>query len=493
MTLKIERSSSGNNLLPMKTFCVETLGCKINFYESHQLRALLKKRGLTETDEAEADLRIVNTCSVTSAAARQSRQTARRLGRSSARVVVTGCWATDAPAAAAALNGVHAVITHHDDVAAKLNLLLDQWLTETSAEPLQQPGDGGINRPDFPPVRTDKEITANAAVSVNKQGGTHQLPLLTERQSDRQRAVLKIQDGCDASCTYCIIPRLRTTLWSRSEAQSVAEARAMVAAGHVEIVLTGIFLGAFGQPTALRRRQPANRGTPLADLVHALCTSVPGLRRLRLSSIEPGDLTDDLLAALRSHRQVVPHFHLPLQSGSDAVLRRMNRQYRRDDFHRLIDRVKKAFDRPALTTDVIVGFPGESDAEFAQTLDLVREAGFIHVHAFPFSPRAGTAAARWADQFVPRPLVAARGQALRNLSEAQSLAFRRQFIGETMEVIVEAGESNGLRHGRCERYFSVHFPADGARAGDLLHVTVEEVLPERTVGTLTPLAADCAR
>jgi threonylcarbamoyladenosine tRNA methylthiotransferase MtaB len=493
MTLKIERSSSGNKLAAMKTFCVETLGCKINFYESHQLRALLKNRGLIETDEADADLCIVNTCSVTGAAARQSRQTARRLGRGAARVVVTGCWATDAPAAAAALNGVHAVITHHDDVAAKLNQLLDQWLTETSAEPIQQPGDGGIKRPDFPPVQTDKEITAIAPVSVNKQSGTHQLPLLTDRQSDRQRAVLKIQDGCDASCTYCIIPRLRPALWSKSAAETVAEARALVAAGHVEIVLTGIFLGAFGQPTALRRHQPTNGAAPLADLVNALCTSVGGLRRLRLSSIEPGDLTEDLLAALRSHAQVVPHFHLPLQSGSDAMLRRMNRQYRRDDFRRLIDRIKQAFDRPALTTDVIVGFPGEGDDDFAETIELVREAEFIHVHAFPFSPRAGTAAARWTDQFVPREIIAARSQALRNLSETQSLAFRKQFIGETVEVIVEAGASDGLRHGRCERYFSVHFPAESAGPGDAVRVTVQEVLPERTVGTLTPPAADCAR
>lgn len=477
----------------MKTFCVETLGCKINFYESHQLRALLKGRGLIETEAADADLRIVNTCSVTSQAARQSRQTARRLGRGAARVIVTGCWATDAPEAAAALCGVDAVITHHEDVAAKLSQLLNQWITEGSAEPMQRLRDGGINRSDIPPVQTDDKITPNGPISVNKRSGTHQLPLLKDRQSDRQRAVLKIQDGCDASCTYCIIPRLRPALWSRSEEEAVAEARAMVAAGHVEIVLTGIFLGAFGQTTALRRRQPADRRAPLANLVDALCTSVPGLRRLRLSSIEPGDLSDDLLSALRSHQQIVPHFHLPLQSGSDAILRRMNRQYRRDDFRRLIDRLHEAFDRPALTADVIVGFPGEGEAEFAETLELVREAGFIHIHAFPFSARDGTAAARWSDQFVPRPVVAARSQTLRNLSEAQSLAFRKQFIGETVDVIVEAGESGALHHGRCERYFAVHFPAASARTGESLPVKIEQVLADRTFGQLMPAAMDCAR
>ena len=158
---------------------------------------------------------------------------------------------------------------------------------------------------------------------------------------------------------------------------------------------------------------------------------------MRLSSLEPGDLTNDLLVILRSHAQVVPHFHLPLQSGSDLLLRRMNRQYSRDDFLRMIERVKAAFDRPALTTDIVVGFPGETDAEFERTAEVVHAAGFIHVHAFPYSPRPGTAAARWTKQFVRGPVVNERIEALRAIAADQSFAFRSSFLGQTVEVIIE--------------------------------------------------------
>jgi threonylcarbamoyladenosine tRNA methylthiotransferase MtaB len=341
------------------------------------------------------------------------------------------------------------------------------------------------------------------------------LPLLHDHQTGRQRAVLKIQDGCDAHCTYCIIPKLRPNLWSKPVRDAVAEARRLVDTGHVELVLTGIFLGAYGQPTALRRRQPGARAsspglgtpasspaangeklsehgstpTPLAALVEALCTQVPGLRRLRLSSLEPGDLSADLLSVLRSHQQVVPHFHLPLQSGSDEILRRMNRQYRRDDFLKMVDAVQAAFDRPALTTDVIAGFPGETDAEFQQTGDLVERAGFIHVHAFHFSPRPGTAAARWKRDFIHGPIVNQRVEALRVLADRASLAFRQSFIGQDVELLVEhdrddaaASGDRGLRHGRCERYFDVSFEDRAARPGDFVRVRVERATLTRTHG-----------
>jgi MiaB/RimO family radical SAM methylthiotransferase len=328
--------------------------------------------------------------------------------------------------------------------------------------------------------------------------GTTRLPLLGERQPGRQRAVLKVQDGCDAHCTYCIIPTLRPIPWSKPVDDVVEEARRLVDAGHVEVVLTGIFLGAYGQPTALRRRQPRGGTPPLGQLVEALCTRVPSLRRLRLSSLEPGDLSDDLVRVLRGHPPVVPHFHLPLQSGSDVLLRRMNRQYGRDDFLRMIDRVRAAFDRPALTTDVIAGFPGETDEEFARTLEVVDHAAFIHVHAFPFSARPGTAAARWVDSFVRGPAVNERIETLRRRAADHSFEFRRQFIGETVELLVEEGEAVNprtedagdasativaTRHGRCERYFDVHFDEAEAQPGDFLRVRVDEVTPRRTCGS----------
>jgi tRNA A37 methylthiotransferase MiaB len=204
--------------------------------------------------------------------------------------------------------------------------------------------------------------------------------------------------------------------------------------------------------------------------------------------LEPGDLSDELLGVLKSHEQVVPHFHLPLQSGSDRLLRRMNRQYGRDDFLKMIDQVHAAFDRAALTTDIICGFPGEDDEAFAETLDVVHRSGFIHVHAFSFSPRPGTAAARWTREFVRGPVVNQRIEILNSLAERNSLAFRQSFLGQTVTVLVErekpqANEPAGMHHGRCERYFPVFFEAPDATPGDFLSVRIDRVTPTATFGT----------
>jgi threonylcarbamoyladenosine tRNA methylthiotransferase MtaB len=517
----------------MKTFSVQTLGCKVNQYEGEQIATLLRRRGLVQVDAMrDADVRVVNSCSVTVQAASKSRQLARRAARlpvlphdpveparprdvpvpvasdhpTRARVIVTGCWATSDKSQASQLPGVDAVIAHHDDVAAELDRLLESWDHQANV-PTQQAdrsvGQTPINEPPPKPFGDEgkiKEAGASAAelFSNNKppapesvkenpdstrRSGTRTLPLLDARQAAHQRALLKVQDGCDAHCTYCIIPRLRPALWSKPVDDAVAEARRMVEAGHVEIVLTGIFLGAYGQPTAIRRRQPSATRSPMADLVDAMCTRVPGLGRLRFSSLEPGDLTRDLLDVMRSHSQCVPHFHLPLQSGSDAMLRRMNRQYTRDHFLRMIDDVTSAFDRPAITTDVIVGFPGETDDEFARTLEVVDRARFVHVHAFSYSPRPQTAAARWTKEFVRGPVVNERIDALNERSRRYSYGFRRQFEGELVELLVERDVgAPDTRHGRCERYFDVHFESDRASAGDLVRVRIERVTPQRTWG-----------
>jgi threonylcarbamoyladenosine tRNA methylthiotransferase MtaB len=415
--------------------------------------------------------------------------------------VVVGCWATSNKAEAQRLKGVDAVIGHHDDVHAELNGLLDQWIATNRKDTI-----GEIRTTDdcSTPQRGRNEVwdkRAGAAalqpsasnkpqalpkVKRNPLAGTHSLPLLGEQhQAGHQRAFLKIQDGCDAHCTYCIIPHLRSELWSKPVELVVDEARRLVDCGHIEFVLTGIFLGAFGQPTAIHKRQPQHDRTPLSKLVKALCEKVPGLRRLRLSSLEPGDLTGELISELKSHPEVVPHFHLPLQSGSDGILRRMNRQYTRDDFLRMIEQVNLAFDRPAITTDIIVGFPGETDSEFEQTLDVVDRAGFIHIHAFSYSPRPGTAAARWKGDFVHGPVVNERMEMLQNKARDHGFRFRKQFVGESVELLVERQrEFDTVRHGRSERYFDVWFEDGVAAAGDLLKVAIDRVTPQRTFGTV---------
>jgi threonylcarbamoyladenosine tRNA methylthiotransferase MtaB len=451
----------------MRTFSIQTLGCKVNQYESEQVATLLRSFGWVESDADTAELRIINSCSVTIEAASKSRQSVRRAAKlpidgRNPRVIVMGCWATSDREAASRLPGVDLVLTHQDDVAERLKEFLS--------------------------------VETNAKTTLVSEVGTHGLPILGQRQTQHQRAFLKIQDGCDAHCTYCIIPRLRTSLWSKSPEELLKEARQLVAAGHIEIILTGIFLSAYGQETALRRRQSETTGNPLAKAINMLCTDVPGLRRLRLSSLEPGDLDDELLQVLRSHPQVVPHFHLPLQSGSSAILRKMNRQYTRDDFLRLLDRIDAAFDRPALTTDIIVGFPGETDADFQQTLNVVDRARFIHMHVFPFSPRPGTAAARWEADFVRGPMVGDRIDLLRRREIEFSHAFRSSFIGESVQLLVEREASrqtefSNIRHGRCPRYFDVHFESEIAQTGDLVDVRIDRVTPTRTFGTMVSIAA----
>lgn len=460
----------------MRTFAIHTLGCRVNHYESRQIASLLKSRGLVETDLATAELRVVNTCSVTTEAAAKSGQSARKMVRlpvlrqttppddpqtsigslpGNGRVVVTGCWATSNTADAREIPGVDAVLTHHGDVAAELHALLDRW-TEASGE---------------------RSIRPNA--------GTTSLPLLHEHQSSHQRAFLKIQDGCDAHCTYCIIPQLRPRVWSKSVEDTVDEAKRLVDAGHVEIVLTGIFLGAYGQPTALRRRQPFDTARPLAELIEALCTRVDGLRRLRLSSMEPGDLTPELLAVAQSFEQVVPHFHLPLQSGSNRILRRMNRQYTRDDYLHMVDMLATAYDRPAITTDVIAGFPGETDEDFSDTLDVIRAASAIHVHAFPYSPRPNTAAARWENDFVPPHIAQRRMRAIEGLMHENDLAFRQSFVGQRATILVERPGRDtpvGAVKGRTERYFEVIVEGVTASAGQLVETMIERVENDQTFG-----------
>jgi tRNA A37 methylthiotransferase MiaB len=201
--------------------------------------------------------------------------------------------------------------------------------------------------------------------------------------------------------------------------------------------------------------------------------------------LEPGDLDDELVEVLKDHQQVVPHFHLPLQSGSDAILRRMNRQYGRDDYIRMIDRLVAAFERPAITTDIIVGFPGETDWEFERTVEVVEYAKFIHVHAFPFSPRPGTAAGRWKDDFVHGPVVNERIGRLSEMSSRYSLAFREAFVGQSVNLLVERrGQDEPMQHGRCERYFSVFFESEGDLTGQSVAVRIDRVNQKRTFGTL---------
>ncbi len=495
-----------------------TFGCKVSQYESQQLRETLESIGLRAAGPHEVpDLAVVNTCAVTSEAVRKGDQAIRRLSRGGlTSVVVVGCGASADAGRLGNSSHVAAVFGHDVDVPTELRKLIVDRLklcSPNSSDPVRpsaQPAAARqalrMNEIRMSPFSASQGAEASspfggAAFPINDSA--RYLPIVNtpevllgriESFVGHQRAFLKIQDGCDAFCTYCIIPRLRPHVRSKPIDLVVAEAEGLVRAGHKEIILTGIFLGAYGRDTAIRKRF-GTASSPLADVVRAVA-DIDGLTRLRLSSLEPGDVDDALLEVFVSQSRCVPHLHLPMQSGSPAILRRMNRQYTVDAFLAMIERVRSALDRPAITTDLIVGFPGETDADFEASLEVGRQAEFLKIHAFPFSPRAGTAAARWQKEFVSRSEVRRRMGRLAAVERECSVRYRRRLLGTVERVIVETGPDAAdtpwetTRSGRADRYLEVHFEAADVVPGEVARVRIDRLTPTRTHGThLRPAAS----
>ncbi len=423
-------------MAPMQTFAIDTLGCKVNQYETQQIREYMERLGLQPSRNGDtADLHIVNTCCVTHTASAKSRQYITRAVRRNpeAVVVVCGCLPTvrlgELP-----LDEHLEVVASKDDLPAALNRIV-----------ASRTGCSLSDDPRLPPLRSF---------------------------SDHTRAFLKVQDGCDGHCTYCIVPTTRPHVSSRPTEEILDEARSLVEAGHKEIVLTGVFLGAYGMPTVRRRNWPAQQNDKLAYLLDRIART-PGLARIRLSSLEPADVTDSLLDVLANHSNIMPHLHLPLQSGSSRILKRMARQYTAAQFTEQIDRVRSRLDRPAITTDIIVGFPGETDADFEQTIAMARYAGFAKIHVFPFSPRKGTPACSMAGRLDPA-VIRPRTDRLQRLGRKIAARFRDQFVGESCRILVE--NEVPVPAGRAERYFMVHI--ENAPAG----VDRNDVVIARLVG-----------
>lgn len=371
-------------------FKIHTLGCRTNQYESQGFRTQLQTMGLSAADDSQpADLCIVNTCTVTESAHKQSIQDVKKLVQTGARVVVTGCAAEKSP---------------------------DQF-----------PG----------------------ALVV---GNAHKEKLLEAVFPDREipefkinhfeahtRAFVKVQDGCNSFCTYCIIPYVRGRSRSRPVDDILREVEGLVASGYQEIVLTGINIGDF---------------TPsLADLVRVV-DKVPGLKRLRLSSIDPDEVGPDLQDALLSGSNTCPSLHLVLQSGSNVILKRMNRKYTRQIFMETVDRLMKAAPDFTFTTDVIVGFPGETEEDHQETLALIKEVSFAKVHMFPYSERERTRAALFPGK-VPRDIINRRKAEVTQSAEAAAFALRERFIGRRMVVLSENSEG-----GHTENFLPVIIKAE---------------------------------
>jgi threonylcarbamoyladenosine tRNA methylthiotransferase MtaB len=434
----------------MRTFTINTLGCKVNQYESQQIRELLEQRGLRRAQSPqEPDLVVVHTCCVTHTASAKSRQCIRKALRQNpdSVVLVSGCLAT---AQIGELSGfgenVH-LVSNRSDLAATLR----HWAEGETVTPVCQSAQSCPNT-------TIKAKNGHKIKYKNESGNESKLPTLTSF-NEHTRAFLKIQDGCDGYCSYCIVPKTRPVVHSKPIETALMETQALVKSGHKEIVVTGVFLGAYGRKSVRRTNWPAHRNDNLADLLDKM-EQIPNLARIRLSSLEPADVTERLLDTLCKHRNIMPHLHLPLQSGSDAVLRRMCRQYRVHEFRTKIESIKTRLHKPAITTDIIVGFPGETDADFEQTLDLARSVGFAKMHVFTFSARRGTPAAKMQAP-VEKTVMTRRSRILRELDVELGRQFRQQFIGETAEVLIENDNGSGIAGeamtaGRSERYFKVY-------------------------------------
>ena len=443
----------------MRTFSIHTLGCKVNQYESRQIREFLTQLGLSDqTSRAPAELVVINTCCVTQAASAKSRQQIRRAQKQNpdSAIVVCGCL----PMAQTGelhepCENIH-LIRHRESIAAALSQIVNG---KTTSSDLQGPQ----TRQNCIKTKNNPKIKYK-----NKLTNPPKLPLLTSFEG-QTRAFLKIQDGCDGYCSYCIIPKTRPHVQNKPADAVLQEAQQLVRAGHKEIVLTGIFLGAYGQGTVRRKNWVNQTNNELAKLLDKMA-QIPNLARIRLSSLEPADITPKLLDTFCRHRNIMPHLHLSLQSGSDKILSRMCRQYTAEESRETIELIKSRLDRPAITADFIVGYPGETDGDFQQTVELAQESGFAKMHVFSFSPRSGTVAAGL-QATVNTKVIKARSKILRNLDTELAGRFRQLFIGTTDTVLIE-NNKNGWISGRSERYFTVYFDKNNGnlKRNDLVKV-----------------------
>lgn len=452
--------SAETRLRPSVSFV--TLGCKVNQAESEALAQLFRTAGYDVADSAgQADVVVVNTCTVTNTGGSKSRQVIRRMIKAhpDSFVVVMGCYAQTSPGEVLKIEGVDLVIGTQD--RSRILDLIEQVRNERK---LTEQNEADDWHEEFEPSRA--RLPFSAVRDIRQVKEFEELPLL-EGES-RTRAMLKIQEGCNQFCTYCIIPYARGPVRSRLPQNALAEAEKLVQAGYKELVLTGIHTGAYGQDL--------DGDWNLARLVRKL-VQIKGLKRLRLSSIEPMEFTPDLLESIFSYPEVCPHLHIPLQSGSDAVLTRMQRPYTLGEYKRLLDQLFQHIPDVAVTTDVIVGFPGESERDHRDALAFVESCSFAKIHVFPYSRREGTPAAGYPDQ-IPNRVKEERVKAMLAVAKASHEAYVKRFLGREAEVLIERVDEQGIASGHTGNYLDVYLPprAHGQswRSGELVQIILDE-------------------
>ncbi len=402
-------------------FSIHTLGCKVNQYESERVAGGLRRLGWGQVDfSSRANVYIINSCTVTAIANHKSRQLIRRALKNNpdALVVVTGCYADSDRDEIAQIEGIGLIV-------------------------------GNEKKSELPRLVAER-------LGFCKPNGAGEDAIIMPLHT---RPLVKIQDGCNQFCSYCIVPHVRGDLWSRPEAEIIGEVSRLVAGGAQEIVLTGIHLGLYG----------VGAGNDLGELLARLI-DIRGLGRIRLSSIELNEVTPKIIELMATSGKICSHLHIPLQSGSDRVLLRMNRHYTATDFIERTGELKEKIDDLALTTDIIVGFPGETEADFADSVRLVEQVGFSKLHVFKFSPRAGTPAADFSEQ-VPNNIKNERSSRLIDISKRQSAGFAASYIGKNLSVLVERKQGDYLS-GISDNYIRVHIDGPEKIAGKLVTVNI---------------------
>lgn len=426
-------------MLKGKSVAATTLGCKVNQAETDSMLDMLSAAGADIVDfEEKADIYIVNTCSVTNIADKKSRQMLHRAKKRNPEsiVIAAGCYVQSAKELLEQDESVDIVISNNKK--KDITDIVNDYINVRKNEGGDTPADG---------EKKEYFVDISKETEYEEMGG--HVPV------GHTRAYVKIQDGCNQFCSYCIIPYVRGRIRSRSEEAVIAEVTELAESGIKEVVLTGIHISSYG-------KDKNNEGA-LIDLIDAI-SKIKGIKRIRLGSLEPGIITEDFVRRVSANKKVCPHFHLSLQSGCNTILKRMNRKYTREQYFEKCEMLREAYDAPALTTDVIVGFPGETDEEFEETVQYLTELNLYEMHIFKYSPRKGTVAAAMKDQVSPE-VKNKRSDVLLELAERGKKAYEAKYEDAELEVLVEEvlhREDGTYLRGHTERYMDILI-----KAGDI--------------------------
>jgi threonylcarbamoyladenosine tRNA methylthiotransferase MtaB len=432
----------------MPRFFVLTFGCRCNQADSAAIRESLCRRSFSESESCrDIDYIIVNTCTVTHRSDQQARQTIRRLHRDnpSAQIIATGCYAERDPEALASLPGVCLVLGNAD--RERLPELIENC---------QEPSQGKIFHA---PLDAGQDCLLPSMIHT---GG-------------KTRPLVKIQDGCDARCSYCIVPKVRGPGRSAKPEDILAEIQSLVGHGFQEIVLTGIHLGAYGRKS--------KEDVQLVDLLRRI-VEIPGLGRIRLSSIEPMDFDRAIVTLTAENPVIARHFHIPLQSGSDRILRFMHRPYTAARFSELLRYIHSELPDAGLGSDILVGFPGETEQDFAETCAIIEDSPLTYLHVFPFSLREGTEACLLPDP-VPSQVIKRRLAKALEISRSKNLAFRRRFLGQVLPAITLAKEEDlGASVVLAGNYIHARIPGLSVPPNRLVDIRIDDVRPDATYASI---------